>query len=1027
MESILKFCVRRPVTVSMVWTALVMFGLIALQRLKINLMPELEFPKVTIVTAYPNSSAEEVENLITKPVSDAVGTVGGVESVNSESFEGRSVVTIQFSNRTSLEYAVINVRERIDLVRDLLPQDASKPVVTRFDPSLSAFQEIVIFPQGRITDRDLRSFLNDNVRVYFERIEGLASVQFSGGFQREISVQIDSDKMNAYNISLFDVRRAINSSNVSAPAGSLPVGDKDYLVRAVGEYDSIESIAETIVGNNSQGIPIRLGSFSAIRSGYRERTGIARYNGKECIIAYLYKESGRNSVEISDNVQRELTSINNKFKNELKAEIVYDESKFIKESISGVTGALVSGMILAFFVLVFLLRNVKSPLILLTVIPASLFSTLLLFYIFGISLNMMSLGGMALGIGMLFDTSNVVFSAIERNLSRGMEVAKAAVNGTSEVTGSVVSATLTTVIVFLPIIFFKSMIGIVFGEMAIAITISLLMSLFASLTVIPMLTVVLYDIPLEPAFLKEKVFERSEDFHRNLLAKYEARLSHYLDKPKSLFVLIGLLFVFSIAFLFIIPKEFIPKVDTGEFSILLKTRNGSSLEATSDAVESVERVLSAEKDTKSVISRIGYEEDQLSGRRNGNWGTNRAAIRVVLKDGGRSSDSFIRSVRKKFHFSEEVELHFENSGDILASVVSPDSNGLSLEILGEDLRTLSDIGEKLKSILSKIPGVKDPRLSMEDKAIEYELSFDPIKASMLGLNNDYLSNYLRIANYGSIVTKIKVADRSTDVRMGFRKEDVDSLQKILDTNIQAPNGSLVRLSQIGKVERTNSPISIIRSGNSRVNLATADLDLKAANNPIEDVKDAISRLKLPDGYRIKFSGEQENIEKSFSDLSLSFVLAIVLIYMLLASQFESLLYSLIMICTIPLMFIGVFPALFLFGKSLNVSSFMGLVLLLGVVVDNAALYYEYVHLLLKQNLPLKKVILDSGRIVLRPILMNNATTILGLIPIMFELQRGTEFQSPMAIVVIVGLFTSFFFSLYLIPVLFFHLLSRKAR
>ncbi|TGK17842.1 efflux RND transporter permease subunit [Leptospira fluminis] len=1028
MEFILKFCVRKPITISMIWSALVLFGLIALHNLKINLMPELEFPKVTIMTYYPNSSAEEVENLVTKPISDSVGTIGGVESVNSESMEGMSSVTVQFSNRTSMDYAILDVREKIDLVRDSLPQDASKPVVTRFDPSRSAFEEIVIFPKEGVREKDLRSFLSDNVKVYFERIEGLAAVQFSGGYKKEVSIEIDSEKMNSYGISLFDIRRSLSLANVSYPAGTLPVGDKDYLVRAVGEFKSVESIGEAIVGNNSQGVPIRLSSFSGIREGYRDRTGIARYNGKDCVIAYLYKESGKNSVEISQKVRTELEEINKKFSREISAQIVYDEAKFISESISGVTSSLISGMILAFLVLVFLLRNLKSPIILLTVIPASLFSTLLLFYIFGISLNMMSLGGMALGVGMLFDTSNVVFSAIERNLTRGASVQDASVRGTLEVTGSVVSATLTTVIVFLPIIFFKSIIGIVFGEMALAITLALFMSLFASLTLIPMLTSVLYGIRMEPKFLTDFVFQRSEEFHRNILSKYESKLSGYLDRPRPLFLRIAVLFAISCLFVFVLPMEFIPRVDTGEFSILVKTKNGSSLETTSEAIRFIESNLLKEPDVQSVVSRIGFEEDQIGSRKTGSWGANRASVRVVLKDDASvSSARFISRIRKKLKFTEDMEIHFENSGDVLSSVVSPDSNGLSLEIQGEDLKTLRSLGADLKSKLPKISGIRDVRVSMEDSATEYALSFDSVKSSLFNLSNDYLSNYLRMANYGSVVTKVKLANKSSDVRLFFQKQDVDSLDKILSMSVQSPQGNLIQLSQIGKVDRLDSPLSILRSGNSRVNLITADVDFGESNDPYGSVKNLISKMQLPEGYRIKFSGEQENIDKSFQDLTFSFVLAIVLIYMLLASQFESLSYSFVMICVIPLMFIGIFPALFLFGKSLNVSSFMGLVLLLGVVVDNAALYYEYVHLLRKENIPLKKVITDSGKIVLRPILMNNATTILGLLPIMLELQKGTEFQSPMAIVVIVGLFTSFFFSLYLIPILFFYLLRKEER
>ncbi|EQA37294.1 RND transporter, Hydrophobe/Amphiphile Efflux-1 (HAE1)/Heavy Metal Efflux (HME) family, permease protein [Leptospira inadai serovar Lyme str. 10] len=1026
MESIIKFCVSRQITISMIWLALSLFGAIALQKIKMNLMPELKFPKVTVIVNYPNASPEEIESLITKPIADSVGTIGGLDKINSESVEGMSLITLQFSNSITVDYAIIEVRERIDLIRDFLPQDASRPIVTRFDPSQSAFQEIVFFPGKDMDEKKLRGFIQDNVKVHLEKIEGLAAVQFSGGFQKEISVEIDPDKMNAYGISLLDVRRSIVAANVNFPAGSLPVGKKDLLIRAIGEFQNAAEIGQTIAGTNTQGVPVDIASFASIKEGYKERTGIARYNGKDCIIAYLFKESGKNSVEISDKVQSELASINERFRRELKAEIVFDESKYIKEAISGVSGSLISGAILAFLVLVFLLRNVKSPLILLTVIPASLFTTLLLFYLFNISLNMMSLGGLALGIGMLFDTSNVVFSAIERNLSRGAEIKKAALNGTMEVTGSVISATLTTVIVFLPIIFLKSIVGIVFAEMALAITISLVISLIASLTIIPMLSSVLYTINMESEFLNKLIFNRSEKIYLNMLKSYENRLNHYLDHPFKLIVIIVVLFVFSIQFISVVSKEFIPHVDTGEFSIIIEAPKGSKLEATSEIVSNIESTLLKSEPVASVISRIGYEEDQLASKKKGEWGTNRATLRVLLKDRANiSTTKFINEIRNKIALGEDIKIIFENSGDVLSSLITSDQSKLTLEIHGDDLKTLHEIGANLAKKISSIAGVKDVRESMEDKSIEYALSFDPIKSSSIHMTNEYMSNYLRIANHGSIVTKIKIANKNVNVRLSFRKQDVDSLEKVMRLNVKAPSGELIQIAQISKVEEKVAPTSILRSGNSRINLVMADINPVLMNSAISNAEEVVAKFPIPEGYKIQFSGEKENIEKSFSDLSFAFVLAAVLIYMLLASQFESLLYSLVMICTIPLMFIGTFPALFLFGKSLNVSSFMGIVLLLGVVVDNAALYYEYVQLLFKENIPLKKIIVDSGKIVLRPILMNNSTTILGLMPIMLELQKGTEFQSPMAVVVVIGLFASFFFSLYLIPLLFYYLLKNE--
>lgn len=1024
MEAVIRFCVNRPVTTGMIWSALCIFGLISLQKLKINLLPELEYPKASILTSYQNASPEEIENLITKPLSDAVGTVAGIEKIHSESSEGTSIITVQFSNKTKIDYAIIEIRERIDLVRDILPQDSTRPIVTRFDPSKSSFQEIVFFPKGDFDSRELRSFIEENVKVYLERIEGLASVQLSGGFKKEIRIRIDSEKMNAYGLSPLDVKRAIVSTNINVPAGSLPVGDKDLLIRTVGEFNTIENLKESVVGAGQQGIPIPLSSFSEVEEGYRERTGIARYNGKDCVIVYLFKEPGRNSVEISEDVNKQLELINQKFGKEIKADIVYDESTFIKDSISGVGSSLISGALLAFLVLVFLLRNIKSPIILLVVIPASLLTTFLFFYLFDISLNMMSLGGLALGIGMLFDTSNVIFSAIERNLGKNKNIERASVNGTLEVTGSVISATLTTVIVFLPIIFLKSVIGIVFSEMALAITISLITSLIASITIIPALSAVLYNKKIHIPFLENVVFKYSEEFNERLLINYETKLERYLNNPRFFLLIIVVLIVFSLQFIWIVPKEFIPRVDTGEFSIQIALENGTKLEATSEWISKLEESILRTQKVTSVISRIGYEEDQIVGQKNGSTGTNKAKMRVLLKEDSEIATSdFIEEIRKLLPPGENVQVTFENSGDIISSLVSSNSDKLILEIQGEDLKVLSELGKNVKSNLRKIKGIKDIKESISDTSKEYSLSFDSIKYSNANLNNDYLSAYLRLANHGSTITRIKLNGKNTDVRLSFRKQDINSVEKILNMKVRTPEGGLVQISQIGKIEEKTSPSTIMRSGNVRINQITADIDPSGTDNAIVNVEELIKSMNPPEGYKIQFTGEKANIEESFNDLSFTFLLATVLIFMLLASQFESLKFSLIMICTIPLIFIGLFPALFLFGKSLNVSSFMGLVLLLGVVVDNATLYYEYVSILSQNKIPLKKVIIDSGKIVLKPILMNNVTTILGLLPIMLELQRGTEFQSPMAVVVIFGLFTSFFFSLYLIPLLFYFLLK----
>ncbi|TGL79168.1 efflux RND transporter permease subunit [Leptospira yasudae] len=1023
MKTIVSFCVSKPITVLMTWIAIVIFGIIGLKNAKITLLPEIAFPRISVITSYPNASPEEIENLITKPLTDSIGTVGGIEKVTSESLEGISIITVQFSFNTSIDFAIIELREKIDLIREQLPQDATKPIATRFDPSQSSFQEIVIFPKNESDSKSLRSFTEENIKVLLERIDGIAYVQISGGFEKEIRVEIDPERMTTYGVSIPEIQRSIVSANINVPAGTLPVGNKDLLLRTVGEYKSLEDIKDTVISTNNAGVPIPIGSVASVYGTFKERTGLARYNGKDCIILYLYKESGRNSVELSDKVRIELESINSKFSEKLSAQPIYDESIFIRDSVWGLIWSLIIGAVLAFIVLLLLIQSFRAPLILLLIIPFSLLATFLIFYVLNISLNMMSLGGLALGIGMLFDTSNVVFSSIERNIAKRKTIQDSSIEGTSEVTGSIVSATLTTIIVFLPIIFIKSFIGILFSEMAIAIVVSISISLLASITIIPTLYVLLEKIEIGSRLQNTRFFIYSAQLYDNALASYESKLKQYLERPRKLYMALLFGLIFSTQFLFFLPSEFMPAVDNGEFIINLENSPNSTLINTTNIVETIERTLLSDKNIKSVISKIGSDNEDFISKINGGAGSNIAKIRVLLhSNSSKSTKEIIEGLRKRISFTENIRLNFEGNGDIIGKILDPHGSQLHLEIHGEDLRTLTDIGKDLITKLEKDHIAADLRSTLETKKHEYVVEFNTIKASSLKLTNDYISQYIKVASYGANISRIRYQEEDLNIRLLVKRSDIDNLNKLQSLNIKTPAGEFVRLSQLANIRENVSSGSIRRSGNSRINAIYGNLD---KNGTSEKIDQLIKSLKLPTGYSVKIGGETENIEKSYKELFFAFILASALIYMLLSSQFQSLRLSAIMICTIPLMFIGIFPALFLFGKSFNISAFLGLVLLLGVVVDNASLYFEYLLISLKEYKDLSKAIIESGKIVFRPVLMNNLTTILGLVPVAFEFQKGAEFQSPMAIVVIVGLLSSFLFSLFLLPILFFYLLKEQ--
>lgn len=1010
----------------MFYGGLVIFGLISFSQLKISLLPDIEYPRVTIVTLYSNSSPEEVENLITRPISEAAGTVSGVTRVQSESVEGASFVTLQFGWGTNIDFAVMDVREKIDLVRGLLPQDASRPTVTRFDPAQAPFMEIAVFAQQGQSEKDLRNFLKKEVRVYLERIDGVALVQFSGGYKKEIQIEADQLSLAAYGLSLPEIKEAVSTANLNFPAGHITMGSKDVLIRSLGEYRNADGIKHTIVGRNKAGVPIVLGEVATITNGYAERTGLARYNGKECVILSLYKEAGKNTVDVSANVHTELQKIKPQFQKEMSADVVYDEARFISNSIGNLIQALLMGACLAFFALLLILRNLRNPLILLTILPTSILTTFIFMYLNDISLNMMSLGGLELGIGMLFDSGNVVLAAVQRHRSEGLPAREAALRGSGEVASSVTSAILTTVIVFLPIVFLKSIVGVVFAQMALTITISSLVSLVVSLTLIPMLCALPVSSRIDSSLERFSIIRKAQAFELWLSDRYEERIQTLLDRPRRMFTWVLGLFAVSLLLLPFINREFVPKVDTGEFTIDVRAPRGTALLATTDIVNSIEESLKANKDIEHVISRVGYDAENLLSQKGGEVGTHFAQIRAVLRPGHEPTRSMVERLSQEIKSGYGVDLTFSVRSDVVSSLLSPEARGLTLELVGEDLDTLASLGKKIKSDIATIKGVAGAAASMEDQEKEMHVKFDPDRIAAAGFSNATLADYLATAIRGSIVTTLHVADDEIDVRLQLQKAHRQGLDEVKSILVKSEQGK-IHLSELVTITEGKGFASIIRSGSDRINRITADLTTSRTNAVFADVDEYLETVQLPEGYTIRHAGERENIAKSFRELAFALILSVLLIYMLLSAQFESFRFPLIMLGTIPMILIGIAPALALTGKSINVSSFTGIILLVGIVVDNASLFYEYVEILRAEGMELKASIVSACKICLRPILMNNGTTLLGMVPVALEIGEGAEFQSPLAMAVISGLIASVVISLFVIPAMFFLMLKAKER
>lgn len=1009
---ILSVLLRRQVASLMFFSGLCLFGLLSLREIPLSLLPNIEFPKLTIITSYPNSSPGEIENLISKPIAQVVGTIQGVEKVESISKEGYSFVHLRFKNGTDMNFALLEAREKLDLIRDQLPYDSSKSIITRFDPSSSAFMEIVFSPRALGDQKKLRQWIEDKIKLYYERIDGIALVQVVGGFEKEILIEIDPSRLNSYQVQPIELSQLISSNNKNYPAGQLPFGKKDLPVRAIGEFKTSFDLENLVVRGADTGRGVKLSDFSSIYERYKERTGIARYNGDESVILYLYKEPGKNTVSLANEVKNVTNNVNDLFKNEINAVISFDESIFIVESINGLYANLIIGAILAYVSLLLILKNFQSPTLLLLAIPVTLLPSFLVFYEMGIGFNMMSLGGLALGVGMLFDSSNVVISAIERNLSLGKNLVDSIIEGTEEVVGSVVSATSTTIIVFLPIAFIKSTLGIIFREMAFAIVITLSFSLIIALTFIPLLASLLYRKRKFDSNFISKFSFYDED---KITKVYHKGLRKVLEAPKYYLLLLFSLFAFSLSLLPYIEKEFIPRIDTGEIIIHIKMPQGTGLEALDEYVKYVESIIKADPIVKSYLSNLGGEEENLKSNPNAITNSNEAELRVLLVDDRvRSTTEIVNDLKSKISISNEIQVDFKTKENILGDILAEKKEVIEYQILGEDIELMDSSAKALAKKLEKLPGVEWVRSGLEDKGIEYNLEFDQLKMAKYGLSYTNVSSFVKIALKGIAVSKMDNKDLAIPLRIGMQKANVNSEEKLGRLRIQTPYGENISLNQFLTFSKSDNLTSIHRNGNLRVNAITVGIN-PMFKNLKREIQSTIDAFPRSEEIKIEAAGEKAKLDESLKDVTLSFFLALLLIFMLLAGQFESYRSSLIILISIPLIFIGTFPALFMSSKSLNVSSFMGFILLMGVVVDNASLFYEYFHLFLKQFNDPEAALFQATQVVIRPIIMNNTTTILGMLPIVFTLSKGSEFQAPLGVVVISGLLTSVILSLFVIP------------
>jgi len=1020
-----RFTVKRPVFTLMVTLIVIIIGATAFIRLPVDLIPDISYPALSISTSYQNSSPEVIEQLITRPLEEAMSAVPGIEEISSVSTEGSSRVTLSFAWGTDLEEATDDVRQRLDRVMPSLPEDADRPRLWKFDPA--SFPIMILGASGPFDPVTLRSIVDEQVVYRLERIPGVASVDVWGGREREIHVDILPDRLRALNIPLEQVVSSIKAGNVELPAGLIERGNYQVGVRVPGEYRSIQEIESTIVALR-EGVPVHLSQIAAVNDSWQMVRSIARINGENGIRVSVSKQSGKNTVEVAKGVAQEIERIREDIP-QLGITVLRDSSEYISRSIRNVGTAAALGGLFTVFVLLFFLRSAAATAVIATAIPVSIVATFALMYFTGFTLNIMTLGGLALGIGMLVDSSIVVIENVYRLRESGMNRFDASMEGTGEVSSAIIASTLTTLAVFLPFVFVRGISGVMFKQLAIVVGFSLACALLVALTVVPMFASRLIEAggTLQRGMHTQNPGPSSQDnssprtrsrFHSRLIERYERLIRGALAHRRLVILGSVLILAMSCALIPLVGVELMPSTDEGEVRLNGEMEIGTKLSVTDEAFRTLEPILrDAVPEAESILTSIG----------GGGWrsrGTNTGSIQIRLKPRGKRSRSdrdIASDLGRRVNGIPGLSVRVRTGGGFfLFRLGSSNTDQIQMEIRGHDLEQGARIAEQVKSIVQTVEGITDVELSRDTGVQEIHVLIDRLRASDLNLTVSQVSSAIQTALSGSLAGNLR--DGGSEYGILVRLQDAEQMEidQILGLTVRNAIGVPVAMQNVVRIENRSGPVSIERKNQERVLYVEAQVRGRDMGSVVRDIRNELRTLPLPEGFSILFGGDYTEQQRASRELALNILLALILVYMVMASLYESLRYPLVVMFAVPFAAIGVILMLFLTKTTFNMQSRIGMLMLGGIVVNNAIVLVDHINLLRRRDgMGLEEAIVEAGRRRIRPILMTSITTVCGLMPLAFGFGEGGEAQAPLARAVVGGLISSTLISLVLIPTIYY--------
>ncbi|MBN2406083.1 MAG: efflux RND transporter permease subunit [Elusimicrobia bacterium] len=1032
---ITELAVKRPVTTIMFFVGVIIMGMISLFKTPRELLPSLTYPQITVITLYENATPEEIEKLVTKVIEDTVGTVSRLKGVSSISREGLSLVMAEFNWGTNMDFASMDVREKIDLIKGRLPRNCQEPIVMKFNPFELPVMSILISSRSGKTDPEslykMKQIVENVIKNNLEKLDGVASVEIKGGREREIVVEVDQTRLGSTEVSLLEIVDILKKANLAYPAGTIKKRFYEYLIRSMGEYETIEDIKNTPVRvqyfeeieipwlamlseETPKGI-IHLSDVARVTDTFKKQESIFRHNNEESLSVSVKKQSGANIIKLTKLIRKKMEELSTKLPNDYRVKIVYDQSEFVEESIKGVADSAIQGGVLAFFILLIFMKNIKNSIIVSVTIPVSLVGTFILMYFQKITINMMSLGGLALGVGMLVDNSIVVLENIYRkNIEENKGPELSAIEGTVEVGGAITSSTLTTITVFFPFIFLAGVAGQLFKELAYTVTYSLVTSLGVAISLVPRLT------------SANKGGKYEEPAWGEVMKDYYSRmLTVFLSKRLFFYFIITAMFFGSIVLLLRLNKEFMPQTEQREFMVKIELPPGTQLEATDRLVRQIEAAIASVPEVGDITTTIGSSKGSSGSVGYSIMGPNQAEIMVQSKGEENFKEETIEKVKDRVSLiSFEGEIEYVTQAGVLGAAIGGGAP-VSVEVMGEDMNTLIEISEIIKDRFNANPNIYGVKTSFRGYRPELKMEVNKDRASLYDISTENVTVTAQTAIKGYVATKLKEEDNQIDIKvslMGTESKDFDRIGQIL---VHSPLKFDVELNQLVDFVEDESSSEIRRKEGQKIITVSGNYIGTTLSKVLmaveEDIQDMVQQYPA---YTIEIAGEREKMKESFASLIFVLVLALVFVYMIMAAQFESLWQPFIIIITVPLSIIGVAIFLFITGTSLNVVVLLGITMLGGIVVNNGIVLISHYNEIDKaaggaqEGADRLQTILKGSLTRLRPVLMTALTTILGLIPMAIAGGQGSEMRAPLAVTVIGGLLVSTFLTLFVIPGIF---------